>query len=151
MTDSRFRLLLFASLGLLILGAAAELNVPYGGPVPVPTDGPALSTAASVGAVLSLLYLLLFGAGFVGMYFFKPWGRSLSLLVAIAFPLLGTASSFAFGNTVDLLPSSVLAEAAASLSQLAWGAVLALAYYSSPSLRFSAYESFEPKPLRGPA
>ncbi|HET9664972.1 MAG TPA: hypothetical protein VFP00_12165 [Burkholderiales bacterium] len=151
MTDSRFRLLMLASLGLLILGVAAELGVLYGGQVPVPTDGPAWSTAASVGAALSFLRLLLFGAGFVGLYFFKPWGRTLSLLVAMAFPLLGTASSFAFGNTIDLLPSAVVAGAAASLSELAWGAVLALAYYSPLNLRFSADNSFKPKPLRGSA
>ena len=150
MTDSRFRLLMLVSLGLLVLGAAADLNVLYGGKVAIP-GGPAWSTAASVGAAFSFLYLLLFGAGFVGMYLFKPWARSLSLLVAIAFPLVGTASSFAFGNTVDLLPSSVLSGAAASLSQLTWGAVLALSYYSPLSLRFSANNSFKPKPLRGSA
>lgn len=138
MTDSRFRFLMLASLGLLVLGAAASLDVLYGGQALVPTDGTAWSTAASVGAALSFFYLLLFGAGFVGLYFFKPWGRSLSLLVAIAFPLLGAASSFAFGNTIDLLPSSVLSGTAEALSQLAWGAVLALAYCSSVSLRFGA-------------
>lgn len=151
MTESRFRLLMFASLVLLGLGAAGNLGVLYGGMAPVPINGSGWDTEASVGAALSFLFVLSFGAGFVGMYFFKPWGRSLSLLVAIAFPLLGAASSLGFGTIVDLLPSLVVSSAAEALSQLAWGAVLALAYCSSVSVRFNADSPLQPKPLRGSA
>lgn len=151
MTDSRFRLLMFASLGLLALGVAADFDVLYGGVVHVPADSPAWSTQASAGAALSLLWLLLFGAGFVGMYFFKPWGRSLSLCVAIAFPLLGAASSFAFGNTVDVLPPSVLSGTTEALSQTAWGAVLALAYCSPRGPGTGAGSALNPTPPRGAA
>jgi hypothetical protein len=136
MTDIRFRLLMVVSLGLLVLSAAADLSVLHGRMAADPANALAWSTAASVGAGLSFAWLLLFGAGFVGMYLFKPWGRFISLAVAIAVPLLGTVSALAFGNTVDTMPSSVVAETSATLSLLAWGAVLALAYHSPLSLRF---------------
>lgn len=151
MTDTRFRLLMFVSLGLLVLSAAADLSVLHSRLAADPANAPAWSTAASVGAGLSFAWLLLFGAGFVGMYLFKPWGRFMSLLVAIAVPLLGTVSAFAFGNTVDTLPSSVVSETAATLSLLAWGAVLALAYCSPVNLRFRADHSSKPKAAHGAA
>jgi len=150
-TDSRFRLLMLVSLGLLLLGTAANMHVLYGSQPSVPDGGPAWSAAASVGAALSLLYLVLYFAGFVGMYLFKAWGRALSLIVAIALPVLGAVAAAAFGNTVDSLPSSSFAAPAAELAALAWGAVLALAYFSSVGSRFRADGSSESRPVRGVA
>lgn len=138
MTDSRFRLLMIVSLGLMILSAAADLLVIQGHLVADPAKAPSWGTAASVGEGLSFAWLVTFASGFIGMYFFKPWGRFLSLVVAIALPLLGVASAFAFGNTVDTMPSSAVASAAGALSLLTWGAVLALAYCSTLSLRFKS-------------
>lgn len=146
MTDSRFRLLMIASLGLLLLGVAADLIALYSTAAPVPVDSP-WSRAATAGAVISFGHLLFFGAGFIGMYLFKSWGRSLSLAVTVALPLLGTLISAASGSGTEVLPSSVYSAPALELSNLAWGAALALAYWSPVSSRFRANNSSEPTPL----
>ena len=79
-------------------------------------------------------------AGVVGLFLFKGWGRSLSLYSTIAafllYPLLGPTLY------------SPLEETLYEISSLLWGAILAMAYWSPFSHRFSADNSFKPDPLR---
>ena len=151
MTPSRFRLLMSVSVVLLVAGAIAGLDALYDAQSITASDGPPWSTAASFGAFMSFLYIFLFSAGFIGMFLFRQWGRTLSLWTAIGFPLLGTVVSVALDNTVHVMPSSAVATAAASLSQLAWGAALAVAYYSPLSLAFRNRDSTRSNPLHGAA
>ena len=82
--------------------------------------------------VWMLVILLPFGAavfaGFLGLYFFKHWGRSLSLYSTLA----GLFIIPFFGATISSGIESSFYEA----STLLWGAILALAYYSPLSHKF---------------
>ena len=73
---------------------------------------------------LTLLTIL----AIVGLFFFKHWGRALSLYGTIAITLL----SASFGPSVE----SAIESALLDVSILLWGAILALAYYSPVSSMF---------------
>lgn len=148
MTDPRFRLLMMVSLGLLVLGVAADLIALHSTTAPAPV-GSSWGSAATAGAILSSVYLFLFSASFIGVYLFKSWGRSLSLAVTIALPLLGTAASAAYGSGTEVVASSIYSPPVQELSQLTWGAVLALAYWSPVSSRFRSRNPSKPTSLRG--
>ena len=92
--------------------------------------------------------------GFVGMYRFKTWGRSISLFTTIAtYVLWGALLAFlpsAAGDSTSS-PAVPLESLLESLSALFWGGALALAYLSPLATRFGANNSFKPTPLRGAA
>ena len=67
-------------------------------------------------------------AGFVGLFFFKNWARSLSLYLQFAGFLLHPF----FGPSVSSGLETALVEACATI----WGAILALSYFSPVSARF---------------
>ena len=68
-------------------------------------------------------------SGFVGLYLFKKWGRTLSLCLTVVSPIL----SLFFGPTLSKPLESMFFE----VSTLLWGAILTLAYYSAINGRFS--------------
>jgi hypothetical protein len=71
---------------------------------------------------ISIPLILLIFIGIFGLYFFKPWGRSLSayttLATAILIPFFGPTLKSAIESSLNYV------------STLLWGAILALAYYS---------------------
>lgn len=132
MTDNKFRALIALHLALTFgsIGAAflpnlysTALSEAYANePLPAFLD----SSWLMIAMVSVLLAVLL--ASIVGLWMFKPWGRTLSLLSTIATLTIATF----FGPTLLSGLENALYEAAA----LCWGAVLALAYYSRIRERF---------------
>ena len=82
-------------------------------------------------------------AGYVGLFMLRRWGRTLSL----ATTALGLCLYPFFGPTVATWPQSALTD----LSNILWGAALALAYLGPVSAQFVANKSLKPNPLRGSA
>lgn len=74
-------------------------------------------------------------SGVVGLYKFKPWGRSLSLystaIGLMLYPFLGPTLS------------SGLESAFVEVSNLLWGGILALSYYSPISHHFNANRAIQ--------
>jgi len=147
MTETRFRQIL-ALYGVLLVAGIVASFVP-GGYSQALADAyasepePKLSqnTWLLVGIVVPMLAAVL--AGYIGMFFFKRWARSLSLLTTLA----GIVLILFVGPTLSSAVEDTLFEA----SSLLWGGALALAYFSPVSVRFGANNSFKPKPLRGSA
>lgn len=131
MTHSMFRKLLFVS---IVLSLAAMVVAVF------PTYSEALAIAyenepqpwfmenpwifGGVAAVLLLAWL----ASLVGLFLYKPWGRTLSLYSTFA-ALLVTPF-------IGVLLSSGIESALFDASSMVWGAVLALSYFSPVSDRF---------------
>ena len=82
------------------------------------------------GAAVALLLPLLLAdlAGIVGLFWFRPWGRTLALLTTLARMCIDPWSSVAATTWAHALLYDV--------STLLWGAALALAYFSAESARF---------------
>lgn len=132
MTDNKFRALTalhlaltFASIGAAFLPTtySSALGEAYASePAPVFLDNESLMIA------MICVLLAVWAASIIGLWVFKRWGRTLSLLSTIATlvitPFFGAALSTGIENA--------LYEAAA----LCWGAILALAYYSPIRERF---------------
>ena len=132
MSDIKFRLIIFvhlaltaASVGAMFLhdGYSQELADAYAAePGGWLTDGGWLALTV-VGALVAVWL-----AGLVGLLLFKRWGRTLSLYSTLAeflvYPFQGPSVSSALEST--FLEASILV----------WGAVLALAYFSTVSTRF---------------
>lgn len=136
MTSAKFRLLILLHLALIAGGIAAvflpggysqELADAYANePTPWLTDGSWLSIAVVGGLIIVWL------AGLVGLFLFKRWGRTLSLY--------STAAEFLIYPFQGPSLSSALEATFFEASILVWGAVLALAYFSSVSERFRRTE-----------
>ncbi|NHZ40520.1 hypothetical protein [Massilia aquatica] len=69
-------------------------------------------------------------AGLIGMFMFKSWGRTLSLVTTVAFMTV----LFVPGTAVMSWLDYVLMD----LFSMLWGAILALAYFSPVSRLFSS-------------
>ena len=116
------------------------------------SDNPALKNMFLVAGGITAAFFALCLVGFLGMYTFKAWSRSISLFTTIAIYAIW-ASLMAFWSqgtggsalTPDLAAQSLLGQ----LSALCWGGALALAYLSPLSARYGANNSFNPMPLRG--
>ena len=147
MTETRFRQLLVLYL-VVLLAAFVFAFIP-----PSYSDGlkaayeaePESWLIGNVWLSIAMLMAALVAVcvGFIGLYMFKSWGRSLSLVMTIA----GTFITLLLGP--DL--SSPLVGALDEAVSLLWGAILAAAYWSPISHRFSTDNSFKPKPLRSSA
>ena len=132
MTDSRFRQLLFlyvissvAAIAALFLpgGYSQELSEAY---YSEPEPWLAGNDWVFLGIAIPLLSASI--AGFVGLFLFKAWGRTVSLyttVASLALLLLG-------GPTLLSALESLLWEVAT----LTWGAIMALAYFSPIASRF---------------
>ena len=135
-----FRLLIVACISTGVIAMLINL-IPGAIPESLSKAEQALQTTESVNfkigdavygiaLLFSLLLLIAQLIGFCGMYFFKPWSRKLTFVTAcISFPM-----AMFTGPTV----LSAYAEPLVELSYNLWGAVMALAYYSSISENFTA-------------
>jgi hypothetical protein len=86
---------------------------------------------------LSWGLVLLHIVGVVGMFLFRPWGRTLSFFLTAAALVL-----------LPFVPPSAASQATIPidlLSEYLWGAILALAYFSPVSNLFSANNSLKPE------
>lgn len=134
MTAFRFRLLLVLYIILGVANGAAAWYFPD-------LVSPALQAASEAegegwhvaNLPLSIWLLLPWGvgnfAGLVGMFMFKSWGRSCSLVFTVVdillLPSMGT-------SVLSWLDYGLM-----ELGIMVWGAILALAYYSPVSSLFS--------------
>lgn len=88
---------------------------------------------ALLGVIGALVVAYLVGA--VGMYFFRPWGRSLSLWATITLSLVSAIMLLLGFSETPYLRSGWEGWLTA-LSDMLWGATLAMAYWSPVSARF---------------
>lgn len=134
MTGSRFRQLLLAC--LVLFAAAVATGLLPGSYSPALADAyanePVPRLLQGDWAAIALLFVMLAGmvAGFIGLFLFKQWGRTLSLtLTLLALPLY-----LVLGPSLMSPLESLLIDA----SNLLWGACLALAYFSPIAARIEA-------------
>jgi hypothetical protein len=80
-------------------------------------------------------------ASFIGLFFFKRWGRTASFYTTI----IALGISLFCGPVLSSALESTLFEA----STLSWGAILALAYFSPVADWLGPNNSFKPTPHRG--
>lgn len=136
MTGARFRQLLWAYVVLLALETGSFFFPVFGATLPaaceVETETWLTSSPLLAGALLGALALAWL-AGFAGLFLFKAWARPLALYSTLAgyliYPSLGMTLASGF--------ESMLAEASATV----WGAILALAYFSTVIGQFGAANS----------
>lgn len=83
--------------------------------------------------VVFIAYVVASLVAFVGLYQFKRWARSANLVL--------TALIVVFAPAMGHILLSGVAQGLADLALLLWGAVLALAYFSSISDRFGSPSS----------
>lgn len=143
MTETRFRNFMLVSLMLFGLAVAADTLAIVNAKA-MTDQAVEWSGMVAFGIALLVVNLALCVVGFIGMFTFNRWGRTLSLIVTVFFPVLWIA----FGALVNPehvaarpLPSSDFSPYLLELATVAWGAVLALAYYSPVGSRFSASNS----------
>ena len=142
MTITQFRYLIALYVILLIAGGTAsafgledvsrELTAAYAKEPSIWT-GEHFWFSAAVLTLLSVVSI----ASLVGFFLFKRWGRTLSLYLTIASPLICLFS----GTTLSSPLENMFFEAATLL----WTALLTLAYCSPLNARFAASSS----PMRG--
>ena len=107
------------------------------------------SNQAIFGVVYSFTLIITFLIGFIGLFMFRPWGRSVSLVAALLIPVAAVVHTLAFGNQPAISNEPACALTLEYLATLTWGGVLALAYFSEIKHQFGANNSFNPMPLRG--
>jgi len=93
-------------------------------------------------SVLLVPFIALIISGYIGLFFFKRWARTISLITTF----VGLAVAPFFGPQL----SSAIAGPMFYASSIVWGAILAIAYYSPLSSRFGANNSFNPTAEVGP-
>jgi hypothetical protein len=131
MTDFRYRTLLWAYVAVLAAAVLASAFPPHSETLQTaleqePTTWLWSNAWASVAlfSILSLAWLV----GLVGLFRFKTWGRSIALYTTLASLLVSPL----VGSTLYWGLESGLYEACS----IAWGAILALSYFSPVSSRF---------------
>ena len=107
------------------------------------------SNQAIFGVVYSFTLIITFLIGFIGLFMFRPWGRSVSLVAALLIPVAAVVHTLAFGNQPAISNEPAFALTLEYLATLTWGGVLALTYFSEIKHQFGANNSFNPMPLRG--
>ena len=148
MTQRRYRQLLLAHIASVV--AAAVIGVAFPGMLPGDLSA-AYETAMAATPierfawswVIVLPILAVVVAGYVGLYQLRRWGRTLALVTTLVgflvYPLAGP-------SVAAWLESALL-----DVSNITWGALLALAYFGPLASQFSANNSSKPTPLRGAA
>lgn len=133
MTETRFRLLLAVYLFVLIVALVSAFLPPaYSATLEAAYEAePKSWLIDNVWLSMPLLILSVGGlcAGFIGLYLFKSWGRSLSLAMTV----LGTAITLLIGPNL----TSPLEDAFGETLAFLWGAILAAAFWSPVAHRFS--------------
>lgn len=135
-TKALFRGFIILAVLLSILGAAIDLMVPGIVPAELAAAYASVSTIEDATLItlagLGVIALVLAIAGIValiGLYLFRSWGRRLSLWVTVLSVLIYPALGPAVYSGWALMLTTV--------SIMLWGAVLAMAYFSELSARFS--------------
>ena len=143
MSKSKFRILIFLHIALTVAGIAVSFIPNMYSPALAlaydnePTTWLAIYDNEPIGwltvsewlvLAIGVPLLLLSILGIFGLYFFKQWGRTVSLYTTISFVLV---APFFGASVASSLESSLLDSAS-----LIWGAILALAYYSPVSSFF---------------
>lgn len=135
MTTAYFRALLLLSILSGILAVSIDAIFPSLLPASIAQaveDEPLHPLFDSVPALVILLVLpiVLMIASTIGLFLLKPWARAISFYSTIyslaATPFLGVAASSGWSNAL------------LAVSAYSWGAVLALAYFSSISEKFTS-------------
>ncbi len=129
-----FRALLVASVAIGLIGSFIDVMFPSLIPEPITKAFEALPDTPMPALMLAgLLVIVTFGgtiAAIVGLYHFQPWSRPLAvamtLLTLLFYPLMG--ASVQSGWAALFL----------EISTTLWGAVVAISYVSSLSVRFEA-------------
>ena len=138
-TPYLFRTLMLASLGLSILAFVVDSTIPALVPEPLRLAEAVYWNEMATGSFtfrMSLLiaYVIVSLVALVGLYFFKPWARTATLVLSGLLLLIAPA----LGHVV----LSGLAQGLAEIALMLWGAVLALAYFSPISERFAATSTY---------
>jgi hypothetical protein len=147
MTERGFRILLVAHIVTLLLGTIAGTAFPQLLPSSLIEAYQAAGSESLLerpwiwAVVIPLAVAVL--AGYLGLFLWRAWGRTLSLASTLAglalYPLMGASvASWAESSLLDA--SSIL-----------WGAVLALAYFGPVSSRFQTGGPSRAGALHGPA
>ena len=143
MTDSRYLKLLWTYLALTVTAIVAGLFPNHSETLQLAYDNEPATWLMSNIWLMGLVFgglVITWLVGFVGLFFFKRWARSLSLYSTLAgfliYPLMGAPLS------------SGLEAALFEASTTIWGAILALSYFSAVDDRFGANSSFKPNSLR---
>ena len=134
MTPRTYRFLLVGSLVLGVVGAVFDILFPSALPSAFSQAQEAQDVSLSIatilfGGIAGLIILVGGIASTVGLYLFRPWAPRL----ALATTALGILVVPAFGA----MALSGWAMAITELSSTLWGAVLAIAFFSSLSERFT--------------
>jgi hypothetical protein len=141
MTGFTFRALVLLHIAFLLASACAGLYFPE----LLPADLQAAYAEAAAASPLEtqtwswLILVPLFAAmiaGYIGLFLFRRWGRSICLITTI----IGMGLYPLFGPAV----LSWLESALADVSNLLWGALLALAYFGPIRARFGDREPHAP-------
>jgi hypothetical protein len=140
MTADRFRLLLAVYCVLFIAGIVVSF-IPGGYSQELTTayaNEPAPAWMDHFWAFLGIVAVLLIGmlVSYVGMFFFKPWARTLALVTTIISIALIPFSGAALSSAAE--------QALFETSSILWGVILALAYWAPVvSDRFSPRQAPE--------
>jgi hypothetical protein len=129
-TPRQFRALLVASVLVALLGLLIDSLLPSFVPESVrnaeleamPSE---LTLAVIAGGVIGVLSILLAIGALVGLFLFRRWGR----ILGVAAPLVALATYPILGFVIN----SGFAAISYEISSMLWGAVLAIAYFSSLS------------------
>lgn len=130
MNSLQFRALLLIAVGLGVVNAIvssatlgtlpAELALYRARVDEMPLTGPV--------AVLSITLMILLIAATIGLYQYRSWSRPVAIIITV----ITFAVPFVSGPTVE----SAWAEVLYDLAGYAWGALLALSYWSPIAARF---------------
>jgi hypothetical protein len=137
MTERGFRILLVAHLAVLLAAVTISAAFPQLLP-PWATEAHRIAEESSLlerswAGYVIVPFVLAALAGYVGLFLWQSWGRTLSVASTLVgfglYPLLGpTVASWAESSLMDM-------------GNILWGAVLALAYFGPVSARFDASDS----------
>lgn len=131
-----FRALILASSSIAVLAVCVDFLIPGLVPPSLKEAYEAYRAAEELSlplllALLGFAVALFIGgiAGTIGLFLYKQWGRQLSLWLSVLAMLL-----YPFGGIVV---NSAWANMLTDVSQIIWGAVLAMAYFSDVKARFA--------------
>lgn len=133
MTDKRFIQILWLYVALTIAAIVAAFFPSYSAALASAYENePEGWLGLWPSFLLAMVLLVGFVTGLIGLFRLKPWGRTLSMYST----LLGLLLSLVSGPSLSAGIETALVEA----STVLWGAILALAYYSPVSQRFTSID-----------
>ena len=128
MTESSYRKILWLYAVLTVAGLLSVFYPNYSEALAAAYESEPETMPSSIAGVASLGLLVIWLIGFIGLFWFKPWARQLSLFATLGSLLLIPFMGASLSSGIE----TALFEAAT----LTWGAILALSFYSSINQRF---------------